>query len=68
MTCCEVPRMDNKAAIKLGNGSLRERVNALGCKAWRASAANSGEQIRSVNWERKDLRVNPISAHRKVSP
>jgi hypothetical protein len=52
--------MDSKAAIRLGKGSLRERVNALGNKACRASTANSVEQIRSVNWERKDLRVNPI--------
>jgi hypothetical protein len=52
--------MDSKAAIRLGRGSLRERVKALGNKACRASAANSGEQIRSVNSERKDLRVNPI--------
>jgi hypothetical protein len=60
MTCCEVPRMDSKAAIRLGKGSLRERVNALGNKAYRASTANSGEQIRSVNWERKGLRANPV--------
>lgn len=60
MTCCEVPRMDNKTAINFGKGSLRERVKALGNKACRASAANSVEQIRCVNWERKDLRVNPI--------
>jgi hypothetical protein len=52
--------MDSKAAIKLGKGSLRERVKALGNKACRASAANSVEQIRSVSWEKKELRVNPI--------
>ena len=60
MTCCEVPRMDSNAPIKLGKGSLRERVKALGNKACRASAANSVEQIRSVSWEKKELRVNPI--------
>jgi hypothetical protein len=43
MTCCEVPCMDSKAAIRLGKGSLRERVNALGNKAYRAWTANSGE-------------------------
>jgi hypothetical protein len=52
--------MDSKAAIRLGKGSLRERVKAWGNKACRASAANSIEQIRSVSWEKKDLRVNPI--------
>jgi hypothetical protein len=52
--------MDSKAAIKRGRGSLRERVKAVGNKACRASAANSVEQIRSVSWEKKDLRVNPI--------
>lgn len=60
MTCCDAPRMDSKAAIRLGKGSLRERVKALGNKACRASAANSVEQILSVSWEKKDLRVNPI--------
>ena len=60
MTCCDAPRMDSNAAIKLGKGSLRERVKALGNKACRASAANSVEQILCVSWEKKDLRVNPI--------
>ena len=60
MTCCEVPRIDSKAAIRLGRGSLRERVKALGNKKCRASAVNSVEQIRSVSSEKKDLRVNPI--------
>jgi hypothetical protein len=46
--------MDSKAAIRLGKGSLREQVNALGNKAYRASAANSIEQIRSVSWEKKN--------------
>ena len=46
MTCWEAPRMDSKAASRPGSGSLRERVEALGNKACRASAANSGEQIR----------------------
>jgi hypothetical protein len=52
--------MQSKAAIKLGKGSLRERVKALGNKACRASAANSAELTRSVSWEKKELRVNPI--------
>jgi len=26
---CEAPRMDNKAAIRFGKGSLRERVNRI---------------------------------------
>jgi hypothetical protein len=52
--------MDSKAAIRLGKGSLRERVKALGNKKCRASPANSEEQIRSVSWEKKELRVNPI--------
>lgn len=60
MTCCDAPRMDSRAAIRLDKGSLRERVKALGNKACRASAANSVEQILSANWVKKDLRVNPI--------
>ncbi len=48
MTCCDASRMDSKAAIRLGKGSLRERVKALGNKKCRASPANSEEQIRSV--------------------
>lgn len=52
--------MDNKATIRLGKGSLRERVKALGNKECHASAANSVEQIFCVSWKKKNLRVSPI--------
>lgn len=53
MTCCDWPRMESSAPMRLGSGSLRERVKALGNLKCRTSAANSGELIRSVSWEKK---------------
>jgi len=41
--------MESKAPISLGNGSLLERVKALGNSGWRASAKNSAELMRSVS-------------------
>ena len=52
--------MESKAPISLGNGNLLVRVKALGNSGWRAAAKNSAELTRSVNWEKRELRVNPI--------
>ena len=60
MTCCDAARMDTRAPISFGNGSWRLRVKALGNSKCRASAANSGEWMRSVSWEKRVPRVNPI--------
>ena len=60
MTCCEDERSESKAPIKLGKGSLRERVKALGNSPDRARCANPLEWMRSVNWEKTVPRVNPI--------
>ena len=60
MTCCDARSMNRKAAIKLGKGGFRERLNALGNKAYRAPAANSVGQMRSLSWEKKETRVNLI--------
>ena len=60
MTCCEDARIESKAPISLGKGSLPVRVKALGNSGWRASAKNSAELTRSVSWEKRELRVNPI--------
>ena len=60
MTCCDWLRMDSRAPISRGSGSLRERVKALGNSKCRASAAKAGEWIRSVSWEKRLPRVNPI--------
>ena len=60
MTCCEAERSESKTPIRLGKGSLRERVKALGNSAERACAANALEWMKSENWEKRPLRVNPI--------
>ena len=52
--------MQSKAPISLGKGSLLVRVKALGNSGWRAAAKNSAELTRSVSWEKRELRVNPI--------
>jgi len=54
MTCCEDDRIESKAPINLGKGSLLVRVKALGESGWRASAKNSTELMRSVSWEKRD--------------
>ena len=59
MTCCEDARMEIKAPISLGKGSLPVRVKALGNSGWRASAKNSAELMRSVSDEKMLVRVNP---------
>ena len=67
MTCCDAPRRDSNAPISVGNGSWRLRVKALGNSKCRASAANSSEWMRSMSWEKKAPRANPIfccHAHR----
>ena len=52
--------MESKAPISLGRGSLLVRVKALGNAGWRASAKNSAELTRSVSWEKREVRVNPM--------
>jgi len=49
MTCCEDARIESKAPISLGKGSLLVRVKALGNSGWRASAKKSAELMRSVS-------------------
>ena len=67
MTCCEDERIDSKAPISLGKGSLEVRAKALENSGWRASAKNSTELMRAVSWEKRELRVNPIFCCRTVS-
>ena len=68
LTCCDAPRMDSNAPISVGNGSWRLRVKALGNSKCRASAANSSEWMRSMSWEKRARRVNPIFSCHAHSP
>jgi len=60
MTCCEDERSEIKTPIKLGKGSLRARVKALGNSVVRACWAKSPEWMRSEICEKRVVRVNPI--------